>query len=158
MECDYKIQLCELERRAHKRRPRRTAGRCCFAADGNHGSDHQVREMLGVVSFQWVRFQRRLLLLSSLLRHGPDHMLTLLAAQNGLEKHQPLPWVRLVLSDLDLFWQYHRSMFYEFSSPLDFPERWAHFCASGRHHPGTCRLISLDVPRARLALHQKERF
>ena len=104
---------------------RRIADAARFRATG-HGSDLSVRQALDLPSLQCLIAQRRLLLLSSLLRSAPPHLISLLSLPAGAAGKK-LPWVQLVLRDLDLFYRFHETRVQELGPPSEHPERWEAF-------------------------------
>eukprot|EP00973_Karenia_brevis_P011041 1494564-Karenia_brevis.AAC.1 len=103
---------------------RRIAGKVKFDATSAReaGSDHSVRVMLGAPSLLCIIMRRRLLLLASVLRYGPPHLLAILATRSKTNECAPLPWVSLVLADLRQLWAAQRARFDELGSPEDSPD------------------------------------
>ena len=105
---------------------RRIAARSKFDKQSAHegGSDHHVRLELNAMSLQCVIIHKRLLLVAAVLRHGPPHLLTMLASYTDNADRAPLPWVRAVRNDLQRLWEFHRQKLEEIGPPDHAPQKW----------------------------------
>ena len=83
---------------------RRILGQCRFSPTSSSKSDQQVRRELGVVSMQCLLTQRRLMLLATVLQQGSSQLHNLLSATYCGKR---LPWVALVLQDLENLKAFH---------------------------------------------------
>eukprot|EP00973_Karenia_brevis_P004232 581606-Karenia_brevis.AAC.1 len=80
---------------------RRIAGQARF--NGNAMSDLKVRQLLNVPSIDCVVRRKRLAYLSRLARTSFHSLPALLQQRDRMGK--PLPWVQLVLADLQVLWR-----------------------------------------------------
>ena len=103
---------------------RRIAGE--VGNDKKHpATNGEVRRMLGVLPVEMIVWQRRMCYLPQLLRGGPSSLHALLALRKG---HIRMPWVKLVLGDIELLRSWSSNLS-EFPSPLEDPDVWTKFAA-----------------------------
>ena len=111
------------------------------------GSDSYVRMMLGMPSLQCLLLQRRLLLLASVLRNGASSLVALLSFTG--REHVPLPWVRLVRSDLQRIASFHAGRLQELGDPLTNFQEWAdlitNYPSEWRQLVRTCFYNSMEL-------------
>ena len=81
-----------------------------------HGSDEKIRLVLRAPSLQCLILRRRMLLLSSVARHAPPFLTSLLAARDS-SAVQCLPWVRLVVKDLKAMYMFHEHKLQDLGDP-----------------------------------------
>ena len=130
---------------------RRIAGRSCYDATSAHrgGTDAAVRLELGASSLQCLLMQRRLTFLASILKNG-SHGLHALLATTGRDS-QPLPWVRLIRSDLQRISKLCAAKLSDLGHPLIDPDKWASFIVK---FPGewkqlvkSCSITTMEMDR-----------
>eukprot|EP00972_Heterocapsa_arctica_P073014 10785066-Heterocapsa_arctica.AAC.1 len=78
---------------------RRIAGQMRHGGE-KHMCDADVRTALGMPSLNILIARRRLMLLSSVLRHNSQSVCALLATRVPGTQHGKLPWVELVVADM----------------------------------------------------------
>ena len=128
---------------------RRIADKTKFDTTSAHanGSDHDVRAVLGAPSLQCILLQRRLLLFASVLRNGSRGLKTLLSAR--ARDGTPLPWVRLVRSDLQHLASFNADKVTELGDPLQNFDAWAYVAAGypreWRALVKRCQFTSMDL-------------
>jgi len=108
---------------------RRIAARSRFSVESARaaGSDQLVREELGVPSLHFLIVQKRLMLLASVMKHAPPHVTAMLAPCTEDPDRQRLPWVRLVLDDLNRLKNFQAQKLAELGLPSGSPAEWAKF-------------------------------
>jgi hypothetical protein len=107
---------------------RRIADRLIFSAKSAlaAGSDQLVRDVLGAPSLHCLIVQKRLMLVASVLKYAPTHVAAMLASRADNADKQQLPWVRLVIDDLNRLRQFHIHKLAELGSPSVSPADWVH--------------------------------
>ena len=115
---------------------RRIADAAKFRASG-HGTDLSVRQKLGLPSLQCIISQRRLLLLSSLLRFAPPQLPHLLSFCEGADRRR-LPWTQLLIEDLELMASFFHDKLASLGPPSTNGEQWATFI---RNYPSQWRQL-----------------
>ena len=101
---------------------RRIANCCRYSKESASLPDVEVRKILGVCSFQCLLSQRRLLLLSSVVRFGSDHLKALLSVSG--RGHRRLPWVQLVVDDMLSLQRFHKPKLDSLGAPDDQFAAW----------------------------------
>eukprot|EP00973_Karenia_brevis_P024777 3416074-Karenia_brevis.AAC.1 len=84
-------------------------------------TDAQVREMLGVPSLECHMRKERLAYLGLLCRHRPKELKALLAVT---VRGRRLPWIKLVVEDLQILHVFHGWHLRDMPDPAVYPDPW----------------------------------
>eukprot|EP00973_Karenia_brevis_P065142 9044142-Karenia_brevis.AAC.1 len=93
-------------------------------------SNVDVRRALGWPSIECLITRRRLKYLATLCQRKPASLWALLGCSASAREHCPLPWVNLVLADLQALYAFHDCKLAQLGPPKANTEAWVRFMVS----------------------------
>jgi len=76
--------------------------------------------------------------LASIVLYAPEQLLALLSARGGSNNEKKLPWVSVIIADLDVFWEFHKTRVHNLGPPRLYPDNWLRFI---REYPGQWKAL-----------------